>query len=171
MTVTEAQLDSALAKSLISDRDFARWFLAQTRFSGEQATCVFCRSDNPWGRVQFQWGDPVDGELVDLSRDCETDVLAVFETTNQRRLAVHIENKLAGGSFTPYQPELYQARLQQWKHRPKLGSYDDATSVLVAPLEFFKRWKAKAELFEGFISHEDLARHLPEFGASFGTSR
>jgi hypothetical protein len=29
------------------------------------------------------------------------DVLAVFETKDKRRLALHIENKLASGSFTP----------------------------------------------------------------------
>jgi len=164
MKPTEAQLDTVLAEALADRGEFSKWFLARTRFKQEVAQCVFCRSDNPWSRVQFELPKPVSGELELLSKDCETDVLAVYETTNARRLALHIENKVAGGTFTQHQARLYQERLLQWKNRPKLGSYSDATSVLVAPESFFEQHRRDAETFETYISHEELASRLSVFG-------
>ena len=166
MPPTEAQLDSALAKALAERGEFSRWFFSRTRFGAESAECVFCRSDNPWSSVRFEMPNPVSGELESLSKECETDVLAVYQTADSRRLALHIENKLAGGSFTPHQPRLYRERLQQWKNRPKLGQYSDATSVLVAPEEFFNRHRAQATEFESYVSHEEIASHLPIFGSA-----
>lgn len=164
MPPTEAELDTALADALAEGGEFSVWFFGRTRFGAESAECVFCRSDNPWSSVRFELPNSVSGELEALSKECETDVLAVYQTTDGRRLALHIENKLAGGSFTPHQPELYRERLQQWKNRPKLGLYSDATSVLVAPQEFFRRNRAQAETFESYVSHEEIAFRLPIFG-------
>ena len=164
MTPTEAQLDTVLADALSDRGEFSTWFLRQTRFGHKSAQCVLCRSNNPWSSVRFQLPNEVTGELESLARDCETDVLAVYETPDGRRLALHIENKLAGGSFTQHQAILYRERLQQWKHRTKLGNYVDATSVLVAPQVFFDLHRTDAETFETFISHEALAKHLSVFG-------
>ena len=160
----EASLDTALAEALFPHSELATWLLAQTRFRDEVAECVFCRSDNPWSTVRIERQNPVSGEPEVLSRQCETDVLAVFQTTDGRRLAVHIENKLASGSFTEMQPELYRERLQQWKNRTKLGEYSDATSLLVAPQAFYERFKTQAQVFEAFVSHEELAERIPAFG-------
>ena len=164
MKLVEAQLDVVLAEALFDDGKFSRWFLERTRFAGQPAKCVFCRSDNPWCRVKLQMPNPVTGELEALSRDCETDVLAVFETPEGRRLALHIENKVTGGSFTPHQPESYRERLSQWKGRERLGRYSDATSVLVAPQSFLEQHASGAQLFECRISHEELASKLSVFG-------
>jgi len=159
----EASLDAALAEALFKQPEFAKWLLGRTRFRDEVAECVFCRSDNSWSAVRLERPNPVSGELEVLSKQCETDVLAVFQTPDGRRLALHIENKLATGSFTHLQPELYQQRLQQWRNRPKLGQYSDATSVLVAPEAFAAKHGAQAQLFEAYVSHEELAQHLPAF--------
>jgi hypothetical protein len=164
MRLTEEQLDVVLAEALFDGGKFSEWFFNQTRFAGESAKCVFCRSDNPWSRVKLQVANPVTGELEAISRDCETDVLAVFETTDARRLALHIENKIAGGSFTPHQPESYQERLQQWRNRERLGRYSDATSVLVAPRSFYEQHSEAAKKFECFVSHEELSSKLSVFG-------
>jgi hypothetical protein len=159
----EASLDAALAEALFGQPEFAKWFLGRTRFRDEAAECVFCRSDNPWSTVRLERPNPGSGELEVLSKQCETDVLAVFQTKDGRRLALHIENKLATGNFTHLQPELYKQRLQQWKNRPKLGQYSDATSVLVAPEVFVARYRTQAQLFEAYVSHEELAQHVPAF--------
>ena len=170
MKLTEAQLDIALAEALFDDGKFSQWFLKQTRFAGESARCVFCRADNPWSDVKLEVPNPVSGELESLSKECESDVLAVYQTTDDRRLALHVENKIAGGSFTPHQPELYQQRLQQWKNRSRLGNYSDATSVLVAPQSFYERYSEDAKKFECYISHEVLAFHLSIFGWALDTA-
>jgi hypothetical protein len=163
MSLTEAQLDAALAKGLAANVQFSQWFFAQTRFAGQSAKCVFCRSDNPWSKVLLEVPHPTSGEIQALDKECETDVLAVYESAAGTRFALHIENKLANGRFTENQPELYRERLSQWKGRKKLGEYSDATSVLVAPREFFERHRAKAEMFESFVPHESIALYLQEF--------
>jgi hypothetical protein len=162
---TEAVLNEALARALFNEPRIAAWFLAHTLFASEVASCVFCRCDNPWSSVRLEVPNAVTGEVEMLVRQCETDVLAVFATRDGRRLALHIENKLAGGSFTPHQPELYRARKSQWKGRDKLGAYTDATTVLIAPKEFYERLKDSAEIFESYLSHEEISEYVPEFSA------
>jgi hypothetical protein len=164
--VKEEFLDRALAQALADNPVFARWFFSRTKFSGLEARCVEVRSDNPWSRVKLSVPGGPDGVLMELIRDAETDVLAVFVTPDGRRIALHVENKLAGGSFTPHQPQSYRERLEQWKGRVKLGMYDEATSVLVAPHTFREANAAGAELFEAFVSHEELAEHLPAFASA-----
>lgn len=164
--MTEEFLDQALAQALADNPLFARWFLSRTRFANIDARCVEVRSDNPWSRVKLSVPDGPDGALKELVRDAETDVLAVFVTTDGRRIALQVENKLAGGSFTPHQPQSYRERLEQWKGRVRLGMYDEATSVLVAPSAFREANTAGAEFFEAFVSHEELAEHLPPFASA-----
>lgn len=129
--VVEAALNAILAKELATNEQFAHWFLRQTRFSGEEARCVEVRANNPWSSVRLRVSSPT-GTVEDVVRDAETDVLAIYATFDGRRLGVHIENKLAAGRFTLYQPETYRERLNQWRRHPKLGMYVEATSVLVA---------------------------------------
>jgi hypothetical protein len=162
---TEAILDEALARALFNDQRIAAWFFARTLFAGEVASCVFCRCDNPWSSVRLEVRNALTGEVETLVRQCETDVLAVFATRDGRRLALHIENKLADGSFTRHQPELYRARKSQWKSRDKLGAYTDATTVLIAPKVFYERLRDCATLFDSYISHEEISEYVPEFGA------
>lgn len=163
---TEAQLDAELASALRIRTEFAQWFLEQTKFRSEQALCVLCRNDNPWSRVVSERLNPNSGAIEVLTKDRETDVLAVYETTDGRRLALHIENKLEDGAFTPHQPESYQARLNQWRMRKKLGLYVDATSVLVAPRAFYERHLSAAQLFESYVAHEDIAQFIEAFKRS-----
>src|SRR5437763_16413940 len=56
------------------------------------------------------------GQPEMVTRQGETDVLFVFAfgTEPGRRLALHIENKLASGRFTAFQPEVYDARARLW---------------------------------------------------------
>jgi hypothetical protein len=159
----EAALDNALAEALLQNQEFARWLLRQTRFVAEEAKCVEVRANNPWSRVTLRLPVGEDGSVEEVIRDAETDVLAIFETGDGQRIALHIENKLEGGAFTPHQPETYRERLKQWRERPKLGMYHDATSVLVAPQAFYVRNADGARVFEAFVSHEAIAKHLPAF--------
>jgi hypothetical protein len=164
---SEAELDNALASALLNNHWFALWFLRQTRFAAEKAQCVQVRADNPWSSVRLRLPAGQDGAIEEVFRDAETDVLAVFLASDGRRLALHIENKLAGGAFTPHQAESYRERLLQWRQRPKLGMYIEATSVLVAPRVFYEGNIGEAKAFEAFVSHEAIAQHLPVFaGAS-----
>lgn len=80
-----------------------------------------------------------------------------------RRLALHIKDKLERGSFTPRQPERCRERWSQWRQRAKLGRYDEATSVLVAPRAFYEDNLVPAQTFDAHVSHEDIAQRLQAF--------
>jgi len=164
--VTEKQLDKAIAAAF-SNPDFATWFLSHTRFASNNSTNMWSskwsRSNYPWSIISLTMIDPETGESSTLSKGSETDILVLFEDTHKKRIAIHIENKLRGGAFTPLQPEFYHARAAQWKDEPKYGSYTDYEVVLIAPQEFYDKNKNECEKFHRFISHEAIGAHIPEF--------
>ncbi|MFK4706006.1 hypothetical protein ABIC83_002845 [Roseateles asaccharophilus] len=160
--LSEARLCDALADTLPTDPAFATWFWKRTRFADIDATCVDVRSNSPWSNVTFNV-TAGDGQSTQLVRGAETDVLAIYVDAHGRRLALHIENKLANGSFTLYQPETYRARIDQWRGRPNFGMYSEGTSILVAPQAFLQRHSSGAALFDAVVTHEDLAPFIPGF--------
>lgn len=107
--------------------------------------------------------NPQTGDQETVIKEGETDVLVVLEDFAKRRVAIHIENKLASGHFTSFQPELYAARAACWKGNPKYCGYEDWETVLVAPQAFYDRWKTEAAKFDRFVPHEEIALHVPLF--------
>ena len=107
--------------------------------------------------------NPETGELESITRDSETDVLVIYETIQGNRLALHIENKLANGKYTPYQPEFYPRRASAWLDNEKYGGYSDYETVLVAPIEFYSNNFSESQIFDRFIPYEEIGLLLPEF--------
>ena len=162
---SEKELDAALENAFKSNVAFTRWFLSKTKFADRSATYLWSRSDHPWGIIRHPTINPETG-LEEMSlKECETDVLVVLQAEDNEHLALHIENKTAGGKFTLLQPELYQLRAEQWKGNPKYQSYTDFDTVLVAPTRFQERNVAQASLFGSFIAHEEIAEYIPLFGS------
>ena len=160
---TEKQLDAALEAAFKEKQDFVDWFLQKTKFSSRQAQYFWSRSDHPWGTINYTFTNSETGLTEIIRKECETDVLVVLEAKDGERLALHIENKIGSGKFTALQPELYRPRAEQWKDNPKYQSYTDYQTVLVAPEIFHERNKEQAELFDCFISHEEIAKFIPLF--------
>src|SRR3990167_9493763 len=102
---TEKALDRALEEALRTRADFAAWFLNQTKFAGTRAVRVWSRADHPWTKYDLEVPDPETGGCKKLDREGETDILVVFRTERDERIALHIENKREQGQFTPYQPQ------------------------------------------------------------------
>jgi hypothetical protein len=167
----EKVLDRALESALIQDASFRQWFIDKTRFKGTIPTCHWSRSDNPWCRVTLYLPNPHTGKAELVKRDGETDILFVFQAESGRRLALHIENKLASGRFTLYQPEVYEARAKLWVRNTDYGNYDEWETVLVAPSSFLKRNSASAQKFGVSIAHEDIAVYLSIFSANKDNAR
>jgi hypothetical protein len=163
---TEKDLDRALENALKNDAEFLRWFVDRTRFKGVVPTFVWSRSDNPWCKVKLDLPNVETGESEPILRDSETDVLFVFRSESGKRLALHIENKLASGRFTLHQPELYQARAKLWMGRSKYGNYHEWDTVLLAPTSFLQRNAESARKFGATIPHEEISVFVPEFGSN-----
>lgn len=164
--MSEKDLDQAVDEGFKNSDEFAQWFLSKTKFSGETASYVWSRSDNPWGRFKIIVKNQDTGEDEEIIRDSETDILVVYETPSKKRFAFHIENKLGYGKFTEYQPETYSVRANAWLDNVKYGSYTDYETVLIAPIEFYKRNFEDAKQFDRFVSHEEISILLPAFGVN-----
>jgi hypothetical protein len=161
---TEKALDRALDEALRTRADFAAWFLNQTRFAGTRAVWVWSRVDNPWTKYELEVPDPETGGRKKLVREGETDILVVFRTERDERIALHIENKREQGKFTRYQPQGYAARARKWVGNKKYGDYQEWDTVLVAPKAFPERFSEAANVFGAFIAYEDIAAFVPAFG-------
>ena len=160
---TEKDLDKVLDAGFRHSEVFSNWFASKTRFSNLGASYSWSRSDHPWGRFTFEVEHPETGELESITRDSETDVLVVYEGIKGNRIAFHIENKLANGKYTPYQPIFYAQRADAWLDNDKFGNYSDYETVLVAPIEFYSNNFAESQIFDKFISYEEIGLLLPEF--------
>lgn len=162
---TEKDLDKALDEGFKRPQEFGRWFLSKTRFSKLNAKYIWSHSDNPWGRFTFDITNSETGINETITRDNETDVLVVFGDESGNKFAFHIENKLANGKFTEYQPEFYSKRAEAWKNNAKFGNYSDYETVLVSPLEFYTANFNAAQQFDKYISYEEIGILLPKFSS------
>lgn len=163
---SEKELDKAIEEAFKTNPAFTDWFLSKSKFANEAANYFWSRSDHPWGRVEVTSINPETG-LNEISiREGETDILVVFKADSSKRFAIHLENKIASGKFTPGQPELYLARATAWLDNPKYGSYEDFEIILVAPQSFYDHNLAEAQKFHRFIPHEEISTYIPVFGCS-----
>ena len=160
---TEKSLDQAIDDAFKANPDFVKWFLSRTKFAGVNARYFWSRSNNPWGRIKMQVRNEATGEMETIVRESETDVLVVFESDAGRRFAVHIENKLPSGCFTPYQVEMYPIRAEKWRGDSRYKNYHDWDTVLIASVHFVERNKADCMKFGQIVTHEELSEFIPEF--------
>lgn len=163
---TEKQLDHLLEKRLHDDEGFRTWFLSKTLKGGAFSRLVFLRANNPWGKIRTILPNQDTGALEAVVREAETDVLVVVESRDGKRLALHIENKLASGKFMQYQPEMYAARAEAWRKNEKYGSYDEWETVLISPRSFKDRNESDARKFTSFIAHEEIAQYVSAFNSA-----
>lgn len=159
----EKYFDQALEQALNDMEEFAEWFLGKTKFKGMDARVRWSRSDHPWARLTNSYTNPETKVEETITRDSETDVLVIFESTTGKRVGIHIENKLGDRKFEPYQPESYQLRAKHWLNNPTYGNYSDFDTVIVAPNIFFERNGEQVKLFGASISYEEISTYLPEF--------
>ena len=160
--ISEKALDKAIDEAFKTSPEFVDWFLSKTKFASRNAKYHWSRSNHPWGPVPISIHDPITGIEEVTVMEGETDVLVVFETEDAKRFAVHIENKLTS-KFTKLQPELYAARAKHWLNKPMYRDYSDFETVLIAPRDFYERYKSDAVKFDQFISHEDISAYVPMF--------
>lgn len=152
--VSEKELDRLFAAAFGSRPEFRQWFLDRTKFSGRECHVVLLRADHPWYQSKK------------TGVQSETDILIVLEDVEtQERFALHVENKLAKGSYTANQPALYLERAEDWRHDPKYGSYVDYETVLIAPHAFRLKNLEQSTPFHRFVAHEEIAGFIPEFEA------
>jgi hypothetical protein len=152
----EKELTRKLHDALETDEAFRNWFVAQLHHGRGFSKLTLCRSNNPWGAVRLILPNVQTGALEAVSREGETDVLAVFQDSSGARLGVHIEVKRASGKFTPFQPEGYAARADSWANAEKYGGYQQWETVLIAPKSFIDANAENSRKFTTRIPYETL---------------
>ena len=163
MKMDEKSIDAALENAFIQNREFQHLFLTLIDVNPDEYEYHWSRSDNPWSRIEAVVIDEETGEPEKITRDSETDVIVILQHRHSdKRLAIHIENKLANGHFTKYQPQLYPIRAESWKNTDKFQNYSDFVTVLVAPDAFYHKYSVQAKPFDHYVSYESLKDYLPE---------
>ena len=160
---TEKHLDQAFDAALRENPHFFAWFVAKLRRGAAYPKWHWSRANYAWGKVKLLLPNPSTGALEAVWREGETDILVVLEGSTGERLGVHIENKRAGGSFTPYQPDVCAARAEAWLGQAKYENYQEWETVLLSPRSFYDRNTPEVRKFTTFVPHEDVALWLPVF--------
>jgi hypothetical protein len=170
MKVSEDEMCAAFAHELQYSPTFVAWLLERTRFDNVSSSVRVLWEEQkrnrysasaPWWRHWFTSKCMCAGCFGGR----ETDIFVVFETADNERFALHIENKLQNSSFTPGQAKGYSARAKCWERQSRFLDYTQSQTVLLAPAPFFAR-NADAALFDVFISHEEIASRCPAFAAN-----
>jgi hypothetical protein len=58
------------------------------------------------------------------------------------------------------QPELYEARAKRWLGNLDYQAYTDYETVLIAPREYYARYKADCDKFDRFVPHEEISAFI-----------
>ncbi len=97
----------------------------------------------------------------------ETDLLAVFELSSQKRFAIHFEIKQPTDKGHETQPERYSGRMQCWSDfntRPQsILPHGDAASIVVCGTSFAEKAPEWVGIFDTLITTEELATHLDPY--------
>lgn len=130
--VQERDIDFLLVEEFLSEPNFINFFMSELKL-------------------------PKCDELISVQRSIhdfdlgETDVLVEYKN-GDKTIGLMIENKL-DALFQPNQAKRYSARAAEYK---KLKKYNEAFSVLVAPLQYVQRQSE----FNHTLSYEDIIRYF-----------
>ncbi|MGO9930298.1 MAG: PD-(D/E)XK nuclease family protein [Steroidobacteraceae bacterium] len=132
-SVAERDLDFVLVEELSVNDEFCDWFTSRL-----YRKPVFASSIGAWHSV-------TDASLG------PTDVLYMFKSDEDGRIAVLIENKIDAGA-QPKQAERYRQRGEKGE---QAKDWDDFMTCLVAPAQYLSGGN-QAESYDGQISYEEL---------------
>jgi len=170
MTKDEDDLCRVFAEGVRTNPEFARWLLSRTKFNycTDRARLLYDEQVSARRVAPDRWWRHWWWHVKTLNKDRETDVFLAFQDASTGlRFALHIENKV-NAEFTPGQAESYgqkaawvAARETEKRRMP----HTDWQNILIAPAAYYSIRKVQCDLFDVFISHEDIAVFLPEFKA------
>jgi hypothetical protein len=165
MKLSEDQLCLAFAEQVKNSAEFAKWVLNRTKFKQYQESARLLHEEQMQIRPRKFWRRHWWCHVPELAKDRETDIFMVFEVVKTKyRFALHIENKKSLGRFLEGQAEAYEARALHMMKRPEYLNYEEFETVLISPRSFRARYGTECDLFDSYISYEDVAKYIPEFG-------
>lgn len=135
----ERDIDLVLAEEFAVSLNFSSWFLGHTKKFSSRLSKV------------------VDVYVSRTDLTGESDLVVVFESeSGESRFALHIEDKI-DAPFQPDQAARYRRRAANELAR---GDYSDYESILCSPQSYWNVHKEDANLFDTFVSYEEIAKFL-----------
>jgi hypothetical protein len=167
MTLTEDLLCRAFAEKVRGSREFLEWVISQTKFIEHQSRSRLLYEEQVRSRPHVlpeNWWRHWWCRIPSTGREGETDIFLVFgDTGTGTRFALHIENK-KNSEFLDGQSEGYEIRARLKMNDPKWLNYSDFETVLIASAAYRELRHTSCEPFNRFLSYEDIALFVPEFG-------
>lgn len=158
----ESDLDLAFASKIEEFPEFRSWVLRRTKFRG-YSSCIRLLHEEQ-GLNRAAWWKHWWCKIPELGEERETDIFLVFEIIDStKRFALHVENKKGNGIFSKGQAEGYAPKARCMMNKEKYLSYSDFETVLISPSTFRENNRGKCDLFDVFISYEDIAKFIPDF--------
>lgn len=165
--LTEDELCEIFAEQVKASPDFAAWLLRRTKFASYAENVRLLDREQMAIRPRKRWWRHWWCDAPGLTKKGrETDIFMVFEATTpeQIRFALHIENKRDSYRFGDGQAADYKVRANHMLHRSEFLNHADFTTVLLATSRFRQKYATECDLFDAFISYEDLAPFLSPYG-------
>lgn len=160
---TEDQLSGAFANRLTSSPAFNQWLLGRTKFRSVLPDARLMHTEQSASRSAMHWWRHWWCTVPGLG-ESETDIMAIYERSNKKRFALHIENKLRNSRWSSkHQAQAYHARATFMMGQPRFMNYDDFATIIIAPYIFLDRWKTEVSKFDTLIPYECIVQFVPEF--------
>jgi hypothetical protein len=165
MRKKESDLDSAFARKIKESPEFVSWLLSRTKFSQYGSRVRLLDEEQASIRPRKFWWKHWWCTIPELTEQRETDIFVAFEIMDTgERFALHVENKLSNGTFSQGQAEAYGFRARHMMNKVRYLNYTDYQTILISPISFKNKNGTKCDLFNCHITHEDIAKFIPEFG-------
>lgn len=163
---TEDQLCLAFAERMKDSPEFRSWVLNRTKFRNYEGRTRLLHEEQMTLRPRKYWWRHWWCHVPELKKDHETDIFMVFETIDTgQRFALHVENKKDNGRFAEGQAEAYRIRARHMANKADYLSYEDFETMLISPLSFRAKYPTACDSFDCFLSYEDIAGFVSEFGS------
>lgn len=162
-----------IAEGLVNDVAFRSWILGKTKkfadYSGanllhREMLAIRSKKTTSWWRSHYTETCRCSG-----CKGRETDLLAIFETSEGLRFAIHAEVKQPSDRFNLGQAAAYPIRAKCWVNKPPRGilAHTDAETVLLCSQSRLVDYGANLEHFDAIITFEKIATGFPSLSAGW----
>lgn len=166
----EFQYAEPIANGLVENDLFRRWVVQCSPFAEHAETSILLHHEQKATRTasaENWWRSYWVSKRYTHFAECgerETDLLAVFETKENFRFALHIEVKAPNDRFSLNQAMDYKRRAACWSGRERaprtVVPHDAAATLLCCEQGFLQRHTAEVGQFDAAVTFEEIGDFL-----------
>jgi hypothetical protein len=168
----EYDFAAPFADALVQDVEFRTWVLSRTKFAEHADDAKLLHDEMAAARSAATWWRSHYTEVCRCEgcRGQETDLLAIFESSEGSRFAIHIEVKQPSDRFPTKKDQAanYVKRARCWIATPPRAvlPHADADTLLLCSEKKLGEYAAHLSKFGGVITFEELRARFPHATAA-----